>query len=102
MFNGNLKRYCLVFLLCLAVGFRANAQSSTQGSIAGTVFDTTGAVVPNATITIHNNGTNAEIVLIADDSGYYKAPLLEPGTYTVTCALLELLRITAPIASWCR
>jgi hypothetical protein len=68
----------------MAVGIRANAQSSSQGSIAGTVFDSTGAVIPGATVTIHNNGTNAEIVLNADDSGYYKAPLLDPGTYTVT------------------
>jgi len=84
MLTTNLKRYCLVFLLCLAVGIRANAQSTTQGSIAGTVFDATGAVVPGATVTIHNNGTNADIILTSDDSGYYKAPLLEPGTYTVT------------------
>jgi len=84
MFNGNLKRYVLVLLLCLAVGIRANAQSTTQGSIAGTVFDTTNAVVSGATIVIHNDGTNAEITLTSDDSGYYKAPLVEPGTYTVT------------------
>lgn len=84
MFNANLKRYCVILLLCMAVSISANAQSTTQGSIAGTVFDTTGAVVPGATVTIHNNGTNAEIVLTADDSGFYKAALLEPGTYTVT------------------
>jgi hypothetical protein len=33
---------------------------------------------------IRNNGTNAEIKLVTDSSGFYKAPLLEPGTYTVT------------------
>ncbi len=60
------------------------AQSSTQGAIGGTVFDTTDAVVPKAAVTIHNDGTNADIHLSADDSGYFKAPLVEPGTYTVT------------------
>jgi len=84
MFNGNLKRYCLVLLLCMAVAMSAHAQSTTQGSIGGTVFDSTGAVVPGAIVVIHNDGTNAEIKLTADDSGYYKAPLVEPGTYTVT------------------
>ncbi|NYF78730.1 TonB-dependent receptor [Granulicella arctica] len=59
-------------------------QSSTQGAIGGTVFDTTGAVIGQASVTIHNDATNAEIHLTADASGYYKAPLLEPGTYTVT------------------
>jgi hypothetical protein len=60
------------------------AQSSTQGAVAGSVSDATGAVVPKAAVTIRNDGTNAEIHLTADDSGYFNAPLLEPGTYTVT------------------
>ncbi len=61
MFNGNLKRYVLVLLLCLAVGISANAQTTTQGSIAGTVFDSTRAVISGATITIPNNGTTWDL-----------------------------------------
>ena len=60
------------------------AQSSTQGAIGGTVFDATNAVVPKASVTVHNDGTNQDIQLTADDSGFFKAPLLEPGSYTVT------------------
>jgi hypothetical protein len=48
------------------------------------VEDVTNAVVPGASVTIHNNGTDAEQHLTADSSGYFKAPLLEPGIYTVT------------------
>ena len=70
-------------LAVLATGV-LNAQSSTQGAIGGTVFDTAGAIVSGATVTIHNDATNAEIHLTADESGYFKAPLIEPGTYTVT------------------
>jgi hypothetical protein len=62
----------------------AYAQSTTQGAIAGTVFDNTNAAIPNATITIVNNATNAQIKLISDSTGFYKAPQLNPGTYTVT------------------
>ncbi|SNT33458.1 TonB-dependent Receptor Plug Domain [Granulicella rosea] len=62
----------------------ALAQSSTQGAIGGTVFDNTSAVVPGAIVTIHNDATAAELTLTADGSGFFKAPLLEPGTYTVT------------------
>jgi hypothetical protein len=50
--------------------------------------DPSGATVPNAAITLHNDGTNAELKLASDASGYFKAPLVPPGTYTVT--------ITAP------
>ncbi len=79
-------------LLCLALlvlglcfgSVATYAQSSTQGSIAGTVMDPSGATVANAAVTIHNVATDAEIKLTADNSGYFKAPLLEPGTYTVT------------------
>jgi len=77
---------CLMILtLAVCLGTVAlNAQTSTQGSIAGSVLDPAGAVVPGAAVTIHNMGTNAEIKLISDASGFYKAALLEPGTYRVT------------------
>jgi hypothetical protein len=59
-------------------------QSTTQGAISGTVFDATNAAIPNAKVVIVNNGTNAEQTLTTGESGGYKAPLLAPGTYTVT------------------
>jgi hypothetical protein len=75
----------LLFVFAVAAGPML-AQSTTQGAIGGTVFDATGAVIGKATVTIHNNATNAEQLLTTDDSGNFKAPLVEPGTYTVTVA----------------
>jgi Carboxypeptidase regulatory-like domain/TonB-dependent Receptor Plug Domain len=60
------------------------AQSTTQGSITGTVMDPSGAVVSNAAISIKNIATGFTLNLVADGSGFYKAPLLEPGEYTVS------------------
>ena len=77
----NIRIFAAALCLLAAPVF---AQSTTQGAIAGTVEDTTDALVPNATITIHNEGTDAEVHLSADASGYFKAPLVEPGSYTVT------------------
>ncbi len=71
-------------LVSLAIAGTAGAQSLTQGSIQGTVFDSTDAVVPGATVTIHSNGTNADQTLTTDSAGYYKQALLPPGVYTVT------------------
>src|ERR1700712_1319221 len=68
----------------MAITVAGFAQSTTQGGIAGTVFDATNAVVSSAKVLIHNDGTNAEVNLQTDDSGFYKAPQLAPGTYTVT------------------
>ena len=73
---------CLCFFSVASKG-----QSTTQGAIAGTVLDASGAVVPGAAITLHNDGTNAEFKLTSDSGGYFKAPLVPPGTYTVTIAM---------------
>jgi len=62
----------------------AMAQSSTQGAIAGTVEDSTSAVIPAAKVTIRNVATNAIQNVTADDKGYFNVPLLEPGSYKVT------------------
>ena len=79
-----MKRFALAATLCAVACTWAHGQSSTQGAIGGTIFDTTDAAVANASVTIHNDGTNAEIRLTTDDNGYFNAPLLTPGTYTVT------------------
>ncbi|HMF54375.1 MAG TPA: TonB-dependent receptor [Edaphobacter sp.] len=79
-----MTRYMSLALLCAGMTITAAAQSTTRGAIAGTIFDTTDAALSNATILIHNDGTNAETRLTTDQSGYYKAPQLAPGSYTVT------------------
>jgi outer membrane receptor protein involved in Fe transport len=76
--------YALVLTLCILVAGQAWAQTYTEGSVAGTVFDPSGAVVANAGIVIHNVGTNAEVQLTSDGSGFFKASQLPASVYTVT------------------
>jgi hypothetical protein len=73
---------CLA-LICMASSM-VRAQSTTQGAIGGVVEDPTGAVVSGATVTIHNDATNATTTVTSDESGNFTAPLIEPGTYTVS------------------
>lgn len=86
----NLNKICsavvclLLATMMLSISLPAVAQSSTQGAIAGTVQDASGAVVGSAAITIRNTGTGFTLNQTADASGFFKAPLLEPGTYSVT------------------
>ncbi len=77
-------RYAAAAALFTCAALTGYAQNTTQGGISGTVFDATNAAVPNATIVIHNDGTNADVKLMSDAGGFYKAPQLAPGTYTVT------------------
>jgi hypothetical protein len=68
----------LSFILTSAV----LAQSNT-GSITGVVTDPNGAVVPNATVVITNQGTNEKRTIQTDDSGRYEMPSLATGIYTI-------------------
>ena len=74
----------LALLTTLSYSRTAFAQSTTQGSIAGTVLDPSDAAVPNAKVSVKNNGTNAEETVLTDDSGYYRVTKLTPASYTVT------------------
>ena len=77
-------RLLVAAMLLAGVSTELHAQSVTQGAITGTVEDTSGALVPNATVEIRNKGTNSTVNLKADSKGYFNAPLLQPGEYVVT------------------
>src|SRR5437879_9853196 len=69
-----LLRVAAVVLLCAFAGI---AQTN-KGAISGTVFDSNGAAVPGASVTITNVGTNKSLTLMTSDSGSYTANSLEP------------------------
>lgn len=77
----------LVFMwsIVLAVGPTiASAQFSS--AIEGTVTDTSGAGVPNATVTIKNLGTSQEQTLTTSASGEYRFNSLAAATFEVTAS----------------
>jgi outer membrane receptor protein involved in Fe transport len=82
--NVLLKARVLLAAACFAGA--AYGQSTTQGAIAGTVEDATGAVISGASVVVHNEGTNYNKSFTTDASGYFNDPLVEPGAYTVTVA----------------
>ncbi len=68
----------LIFASCAAW-----AQES-RGSITGTVTDPQGTLVPGATVTITNTGTNVSNRVSTNETGYFEVNLLNPGPYSVT------------------
>ncbi|HEY6267492.1 MAG TPA: TonB-dependent receptor [Candidatus Acidoferrum sp.] len=79
------QRVFVVFvaaILVLAASGVAWSQS-VQGVITGTITDPSGAVVPGATVTITNPGTNASQSTTTGNDGSYRFSLVPPGTYTV-------------------
>jgi len=75
-----MSRSCL--LACALLSAIAFGQVPT-GSISGTVTDSTGALVPNATVTIINRATGIARAQTANQNGLYSAPSLAPGDYDV-------------------
>jgi hypothetical protein len=65
-------RAALAVLFCFALAIHAHAQSGgNSGSISGTAVDPTGAVVPNATVEIHNPVSHYDGSTKTDASGYF-------------------------------
>lgn len=60
------------------------AAQAVNGGVVGTVTDSSGAVVPQAKVTITNTGTSVSQSAMTDGSGYYSFPDLPPGNYKVT------------------
>jgi hypothetical protein len=71
-----------VFLFFSAAGF-ACGQVAT-GNIRGTVSDSTGGVLPNASVVIHSNTTNFERRVSTNERGDFNAPSIPVGVYQIT------------------
>jgi hypothetical protein len=71
------KVLCLIPMLLLPMA--ALAQSGGQGSIDGTVKDSSGAVVSTATIKVTNEATGATRTAQTDSRGFFAVESLEPG-----------------------
>ena len=75
-------------LVLVAPAASAAAQSQAiNGTIEGTVLDAQGAVLPGVTITVANIDTGDQRVVVTNDSGLFRAPLLTLGAYRVTAEL---------------
>jgi hypothetical protein len=73
------------FCLCVAILAAGRAFSQAdQGAITGTVTDPTGAVVPNAQVTVTSADTGLVLKSESDGSGVFIFSPLKIGTYTVT------------------
>ncbi|HBB97538.1 MAG TPA: hypothetical protein DC054_19320 [Blastocatellia bacterium] len=74
----------IVLVLVGALFFAAYAQTTTVGTISGTVRDEKGAVVPRAEVSIQSQATGTSRTVSSDDNGFYLASSLPAGVYTVS------------------
>ena len=75
----------LALFLGLATALPVAAQSTAiNGSIEGVVTDDSGAMLPGVTVTLDNLDTGDSRVVITNENGLYRAPLLPLGRYRVS------------------
>ncbi len=77
--NSRLISLCLL----LALAIPALAQD-TRGKVQGTVSDSSGAVVPGATVALLDTDTNVQATAQTNQEGHYLFNFVIPGNYTVT------------------
>jgi Carboxypeptidase regulatory-like domain len=94
LFLMNRLRITLFAVLFIAVLFStvplAFSQTITTGDVVGVVTDTSGAVVPGATVTIKSVDTNETRTATSSDQGEYRFPLMKPGDYILSASTAGL------------
>jgi Carboxypeptidase regulatory-like domain len=93
-------RCTMIFGVFLSMGTGIYAQAP-DGTITGTVTDSSGGVVPNARVTVVNKANNTTRATTANATGLFSAPALPPGDYEVR-AEMEGFRTTqrdAPVVA---
>ena len=74
-----------VFLLLFWV-FPIRAQTGT-GTLMGVATDSSGGLLPGVSVVIRNEATNTARTASTNDSGIYRVPVLQPGSYEVEAQL---------------
>jgi hypothetical protein len=76
-----------LFLVCFFSGALHAQSTSNSGTITGTVTDPTGAVVPGATVTIHNPVSQYERSVTTDKTGHFQFPNVPFNPYHLTVTM---------------
>jgi hypothetical protein len=86
--------------LLVAVVFTLSGSLLAQvptGTIAGTVTDQSGAVLPSATVTVTNKDTGASRVVQSGSDGAFSVPALPPGPYDVLTEMSGFQPTVSPV-----
>lgn len=75
--------WAMLLAMLLGVSALPSFGQIDRGAIGGRILDSSGAVVPNATVTITNKATGVVVTMPVDPAGEYQVLTLIPGTYSV-------------------
>ncbi|HWK12186.1 MAG TPA: carboxypeptidase-like regulatory domain-containing protein, partial [Vicinamibacterales bacterium] len=84
-FHGRLLAACGVLAALIATAVPARAQDT--GTVSGTVVDSSGQVIPGASVTLTDERTSVTRTQVSDGRGEFAFRAVPPGTYTVKVEL---------------
>jgi hypothetical protein len=84
--NRIFRSVCILAALLVVSAPFMFSQSITTADAVGVITDTTGAIVPGATVTIRSAESGETRTVTANDQGQYRFPLMKPGDYVITAA----------------
>ena len=85
--RNSFSKVFLVLAVLAMCGVSLLGQTTSTGSLTGTVTDPTGAVVPGAAVTITANDTGQKFEAKTNDEGVFTIPTLMSGLYTATISV---------------
>ncbi len=84
------NRFIFTLALLIVVAIAAPillSQTLTSGDLTGTITDPSGAVIPNAKVTLKSNDQGFTKTATTNANGFYRFSLLPPGSYNVSVAV---------------
>ena len=82
--SGSFQFISLLAILLMSVSVALGQAQANAADLQGTVRDSTNAVVPNASVTARNPGTNFTRTVTTNDEGFYRIVNVPPGDYEIT------------------
>src|ERR1700730_1910924 len=74
---------CAAYLFALCCGIPARSQQGVNAALEGAVLDSSGAVMPNVTVTLRNVNSGVRLTTQTDAQGDYHFLQLQPAEYSV-------------------
>ena len=84
-------------LVLLALCATASAAQEFRGAVTGRVTDSSGLVVPGATVTVMNTATGVAATATTNETGSFTVPYLTPGSYTVAFELTGFYKVVRSV-----
>lgn len=78
-----MRIFVFAFVFCATIAGSFSRAQTTSGTILGIVTDNSGAVIPDANVTVTNVDTQVKNSALSDGLGSYQFVNLPPGNYTV-------------------